>query len=374
MATGDFGGSFGIWPGSWDEHRFAVVAQFLDALLDVCQSPMIPPLGRRGEICLGEPTPTQFLDRGDINDPVVKELVQLGHVASQEGSVRGNTVSCKWRATSLGAVLLDVGQDLILCLSKSEAVVQYIQKPTVDMHLAYERDHLVKSLLRRFDQQVHAIAKDIQLRVGHQGRHFDKSIGSQIEPGHLTIDPHQSVSHRTDLTQTDFRSDTYYCSMPNWKSFVGILARLIVGGFWLVAGALKIGSPESSVTAVRAYQLLPMGTAEAVGRVLPTLELVLGVCLILGVLVRASGLLSSLMQLAFIIGIASVWIRGIPIDCGCFGDGGAIASDEEFSKYPGEIARDGGLMLLSLWLGFGPATPLAVGRYLLQKTEEINGE
>jgi len=160
--------------------------------------------------------------------------------------------------------------------------------------------------------------------------------------------------------------------MPNWKSIVGVLARLIVGGVWIVAGALKIGSPESSITAVRAYQLLPMGMAETVGRLLPPLELIIGVCLILGVMVRITGLVSALMQLAFIIGIASVWTRGISINCGCFGDGGAV--EDAFSKYPWEIARDVGLMLLSLWLVFGPATPFALDRILFKKTEEIDGE
>lgn len=160
--------------------------------------------------------------------------------------------------------------------------------------------------------------------------------------------------------------------MPSWKSIVGILARLIVGGVWIVAGALKIGSPESSITAVRAYQLLPMGMAETVGRLLPAFELIIGICLVLGVLLRVTGLISALMQLAFIIGIASVWMRGISINCGCFGDGGAV--EDAFSKYPWEIARDVGLMLLSLWLVFGPATPFALDRILFKKTEEIDGE
>ena len=160
--------------------------------------------------------------------------------------------------------------------------------------------------------------------------------------------------------------------MPNWKHVVGILARLIVGGVWIVAGALKITNPEASVSAVRAYQILPMGMVETVGRVLPALELVIGICLILGVMLRVTGLISALLLLAFIIGIASVWMRGISINCGCFGDGGAV--EDAFSKYPWEIARDVGLLLLSLWLVFGPATPLALDRMLFKKTKEDHGE
>jgi hypothetical protein len=42
--------------------------------------------------------------------------------------------------------------------------------------------------------------------------------------------------------------------MQRW---IGFAVRLIVGGVWLWAGLLKVGDPASSVTAVRANQLLP---------------------------------------------------------------------------------------------------------------------
>ena len=45
----------------------------------------------------------------------------------------------------------------------------------------------------------------------------------------------------------------------------------------------------------------------------------------------------------FIVAIASVWYRGISIDCGCFGGGGEV--DASQTQYPAEIARDLGLLL-----------------------------
>jgi uncharacterized membrane protein YphA (DoxX/SURF4 family) len=142
----------------------------------------------------------------------------------------------------------------------------------------------------------------------------------------------------------------------------GLLARIVVGGVWLYAGALKLPHPEASVTAVRAYQILPAGTAETVAHVLPMLEVVVGGCLVLGLLVRASGALSALMQAAFIAGIVSVWARGIAIDCGCFGGGGA--DPDAFGKYPWEIARDTVLLALSLLLVWRPTTAVAVDNLL----------
>jgi len=144
--------------------------------------------------------------------------------------------------------------------------------------------------------------------------------------------------------------------------WTGLLARLIVGGVWVYAGALKVGDPAASVSAVRAYQLLPTGVAEVVGRTLPMLEIVVGACLIVGLLTRINGVVSALLQVAFVIGIASVWSRGIEIDCGCFGDGGP--NPDATSQYPWEIARDLGLMALSVLLVVKPRTAYAVDSVL----------
>ena len=64
--------------------------------------------------------------------------------------------------------------------------------------------------------------------------------------------------------------------------------------------------------------------------------------------------MSALLFVAFIIGIGSAWARGLEIDCGCFGGGGELAGASD--KYPGEIARDVGLLLASLWLVVRPRT------------------
>ncbi len=150
--------------------------------------------------------------------------------------------------------------------------------------------------------------------------------------------------------------------------WVGLGARLIVGGVWLWAGLLKVGEPESSVTAVRAYQLLPPGLADSVGRALPMVEIVVGACLVLGLLTRVAGAVSALLQVAFIIGIASVWARGISINCGCFGDGGP--DPDAIGTYPWEIARDVGLLLLSLLVVWVRRTPFALDNLLYAATPE----
>src|SRR3954451_22908222 len=157
--------------------------------------------------------------------------------------------------------------------------------------------------------------------------------------------------------------------MVRW---LGLAARLAVGGVWLYAGMLKLPHPAASVSAVRGYQLLPTGMAETVGHVLPMLEVVIGSCLVVGLLVRFAGAVSVLLQIAFLVGIVSVWSRGIAIDCGCFGGGGA--DPDAFSKYPWEITRDVGLLALSVLLVWRPRTAFALNNVLFPPLPAVLSE
>jgi uncharacterized membrane protein YphA (DoxX/SURF4 family) len=154
------------------------------------------------------------------------------------------------------------------------------------------------------------------------------------------------------------------------KDWFGLVARLVTGGVWIVAGALKLPHPADSVRAVRAYDLLPEAVVPAVGHLLPVVEVVIGLCLVLGVMVRGMSVVSALLFTAFIIGISSAWARGLSIDCGCFGGGGEIP--DAAAKYPGEIARDVGLLALSLWLVVRPRSRLALENVLFRRTSHLD--
>ncbi|MBI2245056.1 MAG: DoxX family membrane protein [Nocardioides sp.] len=153
--------------------------------------------------------------------------------------------------------------------------------------------------------------------------------------------------------------------------WLGLLARLVTGGVWIAAGAVKLPDPAQSVDAVRAYQLLPASLVEPVGQLLPVVEIVVGATLVLGLLARGSAVVSALLFAAFIIGIASVWARGITIDCGCFGGGGY--DPDAASKYPWEIARDGALLIASLFVAWLPTTRLALDSVLFGRVPEPEG-
>ncbi len=147
-----------------------------------------------------------------------------------------------------------------------------------------------------------------------------------------------------------------------WLEWVTLLARLVLGVTLLVAGLLKVTELDASVQSVRLYQLLPWELTSFVGVALPIVEVALGLLLITGTFTRLSAVLGSALMVAFIIGIASVWARGISIDCGCFGEGGAVEASQ--TQYPLEIARDTGLLLAGAWAAWRPKAPFAVDNWL----------
>ena len=129
--------------------------------------------------------------------------------------------------------------------------------------------------------------------------------------------------------------------MTKFQPWLTFLFRLILGGVLLVAGALKVTDPYSSATSVRAYQILPVDLANFLGFVLPFAEVVIGIFLIVGIWVRLNAIAGGALMVMFIIAIGQAWARGISLDCGCFGKGGLLDSDElPVWNYTLEIARD----------------------------------
>jgi uncharacterized membrane protein YphA (DoxX/SURF4 family) len=149
----------------------------------------------------------------------------------------------------------------------------------------------------------------------------------------------------------------------------GFIARLLLGAVLFAAGWLKIFEPAKSQMAVRAYELLPISIANFMGIVLPWLEVAIGVTLILGIAVRFSAVVGGALMLMFIFAISQAALRGLSIDCGCFGGGGTVEPGK--TKYLSEIIRDLGLGLLALYLIRYPLTKLALEKLDLTESSTM---
>ena len=142
------------------------------------------------------------------------------------------------------------------------------------------------------------------------------------------------------------------------------MARLVLGMVWIVAGALKVGDLAASARAVVAYRIFSPSVATALGSVLPFVEIALGVLLVLGLATRLCAIVSGLLLIAYIIGIASVWARGLRIDCGCFGTGGDLTANAQ-PTYFSETIRDIALLAAAGLLAVRPRTRLSLDALLL---------
>jgi uncharacterized membrane protein YphA (DoxX/SURF4 family) len=153
------------------------------------------------------------------------------------------------------------------------------------------------------------------------------------------------------------------------KHWIGVLARLIVGVVDVWAGVVKFPDPAGNVRQVRAFQILPEAVVPTVGHALPTVEILIGAMLILGLLTRTFAVLAGIFFVAFIIGIASAWARGLEINCGCFGSHGVPADPHR--QYAVDIARDLGLVICAVWLVVWPRTRLALDNLLFPHHERL---
>jgi uncharacterized membrane protein YphA (DoxX/SURF4 family) len=146
-----------------------------------------------------------------------------------------------------------------------------------------------------------------------------------------------------------------------------ILGGIIVGSIFLAAAYGKMrplpglhwswASVRTSIAffaiQVESYQVLSPPAANTVAHLLPFAELILGLWLVSGIGRRFSGIVASLTLCGFMIAIASAYLRGLRIDCGC-----GVGPPEEAG--PAALLRDGLEFLL-------PAVLVTIGSFWIRR-------
>jgi uncharacterized membrane protein YphA (DoxX/SURF4 family) len=141
---------------------------------------------------------------------------------------------------------------------------------------------------------------------------------------------------------------------------IGTVARLGLAAVFLVSGVLKAVDPDTTYVAVRGYDVLPKAGVALVAAVLPWLEIAVGLLLVAGVATRVVATIAAALLLVFVAGVTQAWARGLSIDCGCFGGGGAV--DPGATAYGRELLRDAGFLVMAGWLIVRPRTLGVPGR------------
>jgi hypothetical protein len=119
---------------------------------------------------------------------------------------------------------------------------------------------------------------------------------------------------------------------------------LSLAGLFLYAGGLKLADPVGFAQDLLHYRVLPELLIGPLAVGLPVLETVCGLGLLTRTYMRGSALLSGLMLALFAAAMAQAKLRGINLDCGCFG--AAASMQVSWTK----VAINVGLAMLAMWI------------------------
>jgi len=105
--------------------------------------------------------------------------------------------------------------------------------------------------------------------------------------------------------------------MKNGLSIIVLIARILVGGILVYSSIDKIVDPNGFANAINNYHIVPLGLENSMAIVLPWMELIAGICLILGVFIEGAAFLVIAIMVIFIIAISYAILSGYNIECGC---------------------------------------------------------
>lgn len=99
-----------------------------------------------------------------------------------------------------------------------------------------------------------------------------------------------------------------------------LVLRLVTGGVFIFAAAMKLQDPQGVAGNITAFKFdIPDHLVILGSYALPWTELIIGIALVLGFWTRAAALVYALVMAIFIVGIISVIQRGLNVDCQCLG-------------------------------------------------------
>ena len=128
------------------------------------------------------------------------------------------------------------------------------------------------------------------------------------------------------------------------NKYLLFLFRIVLAMIFIYAGMEKISDTNGFSISINNYKILPLFLVNIFAITLPWLELTTGILLLFGIKVKENSFIISVLLIIFIIAISISLIRGLNIDCGCFG----TVSGTKIGVY--KIVEDLVLLLLGVIL------------------------
>jgi hypothetical protein len=131
-----------------------------------------------------------------------------------------------------------------------------------------------------------------------------------------------------------------------------VFLRLILAAVFLFAAVPKLLDPVSFARDIDNYRLLPDAAIGPLALALPVAEILIGVALLSGLYARGAAVVCGAMLVGFAAGMIQAILRGIDLDCGCFGD----VAEAQVSWWT--VGRNVTLLAFSICVALGPDMPL----------------
>jgi uncharacterized membrane protein YphA (DoxX/SURF4 family) len=114
--------------------------------------------------------------------------------------------------------------------------------------------------------------------------------------------------------------------LHRWLPLGSLLLRVMLGGIFLWRGLSKLRQPYDFLSAVYNYELVEAQVGLWLARVIPWLELAIGLCLVLRVWEKGAWVWASMLLAFFMLAQVSALHRGLLIPCGCSSNTSEIVS------------------------------------------------
>jgi hypothetical protein len=95
--------------------------------------------------------------------------------------------------------------------------------------------------------------------------------------------------------------------------------QILIGLLFAWAALAKLGDLDAFATQLHNFRMVPIAAENLLAVTLPWIELIAALALILGVEARSGAVVVTFLLAVFTLGIVVALLRGLDIECGCFG-------------------------------------------------------
>ena len=138
-----------------------------------------------------------------------------------------------------------------------------------------------------------------------------------------------------------------------------LTARVFLGAVFVIASIDKIADPAAFAQSISNYKIIAGASATVLATIVPWMELLAGLGMMMGILLRGSTLLAGTLLTIFTGCVISALLRHLDISCGCFTQDPGAATIGWY-----KVLENAVLIAVSVFLYYSRSTRFSIEQYL----------